>query len=238
MSYSKPSKYLTGDVRYLDKCVTYNEQENYGHWFDEQIKMFGQKVDYFTMNYQLSAHDPIYGEQTNATYSPSKDIIMMVELSESSIVLGKFGLQSEDELTAFVTISSYKATFGGDREPKSGDVFQLDEYGEGRFGGRGGKAFEITERLDQDIEKLNPLMGHYVWQIKARRLDFTFQPGLSAERKMDQVIDSDSAGLKAGYNQPASDAKIDTTNDVDAAGQNVFDYNTIDDGDDVYGDYF
>ena len=81
-------------------------------------------------------------------------------------------------------------------------------------------------------------MGHYVWQIKARRLDFTFQPGLSAERKMDQVIDSDSAGLKAGYNQPASDAKIDTTNDVDAAGQNVFDYNTIDDGDDVYGDYF
>ena len=59
MSYTEPSKYLTGDIRYLDKCFTYNERENYGHWFDEQIKMFGQNVDYFTINHQLSAHDPV-----------------------------------------------------------------------------------------------------------------------------------------------------------------------------------
>ncbi len=230
--------YYTGEVRYLDKAVSYNERENYSNWFDEQIKMFGQTVEYFTLNYQLSAHDPIYGEQPNATYSASKQIIMMVELSEASIVLGKFGLESEDELTAFVTISSFKTTFGSDKEPLAGDVFTLDEYGNDRHAGRGGKSFEITERLDQNVESLNPLMGHYVWQIKARRLDYTFQPGLTAEKKMDQVTDSSFSGRLSGYTNPQTDTKVDSTNDVDAAGQQVFDYNDIDDGDDVYGDYF
>lgn len=229
--------YYTGELRYLDKAFTANERENYSNWFDEQIKMFGQTVDYFTINYQLSAHDPVYGEQPNATYSTSKQIIMMIELSESSIMLGKFGLESEDELTAFVTISSFKGAFG-DREPLAGDVFTLSEYGEGRPGGRGGKSFEITERLDQDIEKLNPLMSHFAWQLKARRLDFTFQPGLTAEKKMDQITDSDFSGRKSGGNNPQTEPKIDTTNDIDTASKQIFDYSDIDEADDIYGDYY
>jgi len=235
---SEPSPYLTGDVRYLNKSVSYNERENYHHWFDEQIKMFGQAVDYFTLNYQLSAHDAVYGEQPNATFSASKEVIMMVDLSETSIVLGNFGLQADDELTAFITISSYKVAFGSTSEPKAGDVFQLSEYGDERHGERGAKTFEITERRDQDVAQINPLIGHYVWQLKARRVDYTFQPGLSAEVGSNQVTDGDSTGLKSGYNQDASPAKVDSTNDVDTEGQNVFDYSNIDDGDDVYGDYF
>lgn len=235
---SEPSPYLTGDVRYLNKSISYNERENYHHWFDEQIKMFGQLVDYFTLNYQLSAHDAVYGEQPNASYAASKEVVMMIDLSETSIVLGNFGLQSDDEVTAFITISSYKVAYGDDAEPKAGDVFQLSEYGSERHGDRGAKTFEITERRDQDVSQLNPLIGHYVWQLKARRVDFTFQPGLSAEIGSSQVTDGDSTGLKSGYNQTASPAKTDSTNDVDTDGQNVFDYSNIDDGDDVYGDYF
>ena len=233
---SEPSPYLTGDVRYLNKSVSYNERENYHHWFDEQIKMFGQAVDYFTLNYQLSAHDAVYGEQPNATFSASKEVIMMVDLSETSIVLGNFGLQADDEVTAFITISSYKVAFGSTSEPKAGDVFQLSEYGDQRHGDRGAKTFEITERRDQDVAQINPLIGHYVWQLKARRVDYTFQPGLTAEKKSDQVYDDSFSGRLSGYtNEQTASKSYDY--DVDTDSSNVFDYSQYGDNDDVYGDY-
>ena len=46
--------------------------------------------------------------------------------------------------------------------PNAGDVFQLTEYGDDRPGGKDGKIFEITERMDQMIGEINQLQGHYV----------------------------------------------------------------------------
>ena len=105
---STPKQYYTSEIRYLDKGVSGNERENFYNWFKEQIEMFGQKVAYHTIDYQLSAQDAIYGEMPVATYNPSKDIVMMIELTEDSIMLGKFGLESEDEVTAYIPISSEK----------------------------------------------------------------------------------------------------------------------------------
>lgn len=234
-----PKQYYTSNIRYLDKGTSANERENYYNWFDEQIKMFGVDVVYYTLNYQLSAQDPIYGEMPNASYSTGQNIVMMLELTEQSIMLGKFGLEAEDEVTAFVTISSFKTKFPSIEEPKAGDVFTLEEFGDDRPGNRGGKSFEITERIDQEISKLNPLMGHYVWQIKARRLDYTFEPGLSPEKGAQQLTDSLSAGRLPGHTNPEISVKSTTdTSDVDTQSKTVFDYTDFGDNDDVYGDYY
>lgn len=85
-------------------------------------------------------------------------------------------------------------------QPKAGDVFVMSEYGQGRPGGRSGIQFEVTEILDQDITQINQLGGHYVWMLKAKRFDYSFEPGLSAEAKSDQVFDNAFSGQLSGGN--------------------------------------
>lgn len=227
-------------LRFSKKVDRSNEIANFYNWFDEQISLYGQELTYYTYNVTLTGYDPLYGEQPTASYDNGRSLIMFVELNESSLMLSKFGLQPDDDITAFVTISSFYTTMSSVSaprpEPKSGDVFTLTEYGDDRPEGRGGKSFEITQRLDQEIEKINPLMGHYVWMVNAKRLEYTFTPGLTAEAKSDQVTDSSFSGRLTGGENPQTDVKIDTTNDVDKKAETVFDYTT--DDDDVYGDYY
>ena len=121
--------YVAGGFRYPDKGVNERERDNYYSWFNEQVSLYGQQADYYVNTYQLSAHDAIYGEHPTAQFSTAVSVVMMIELSEDSIFLGKFGLESDDDVTAFITISSFYASFGAGKEPKSGDVFKLTEYG-------------------------------------------------------------------------------------------------------------
>ena len=230
--------------RFTEKSNNDNERANFELWFREQINLFGQEVDYHAYNYQLSGHDPLYGEYPTANYHDSVKVVMYLELTEESVLLSKFGLQGEDDVTAYISISSYKTSMSSVSvngiavdEPTAGDVFTLSEYGDDRTGGRGGKSFEITQRLDQQIATINPLAGHYVWLIQAKRLDYTFTPGVSAERKSEQVIDSNFAGILSGFTSPASPTKT-ITDDIDADAKSTFDYNETGDGDDVYGDYY
>ena len=236
-----PKKYYTDcSYRLLDKSVTDCQRENYYGYFNEQIAQFGQKVNYYTYNYQISGHDPIYGEQPSAEYLPAAEIVMYIDLNEQSVFLSQFGIQGDDELTAFVTISSFYTTvssaWDNRPEPKSGDVIELSEYGDDRPGDRSGKMFEITQRLDQEASQINPLIGHYIWLLKAKRLDYAFQPGLTAEKGLDQVSDDSFSGRLSGYTNPQTDTKA-YTSDADTDGKNIFDYSEFGDDDDVYGDY-
>ena len=235
-----PKQYYTDNIRYLDKGISVNERENYYNWLDEQIKMFGQEVTYYTLNFQLSAHDQVYGEMPDASYSTGQTVVMMIELTEQSIMLGQFGLEAEDEVTAYVAISAFKSKFPTVEEPKSGDVFTLTEYGDDRPGNRGGKSFEITERIDQEVSTMNPLMGHYVWQIKAKRLDYSFEPGIDPEKGANQLTDSLSAGRLPGYTNPEVSVKSPevSASDIDIESKKIFDYTQHGDDDDVYGDYY
>lgn len=232
--------YGNEQLRFSKKVDRSNEIDNFYGWFDEQITLFGQEVTYYTYNLTLTGYDPVYGEQPSVSYGDGTALIMFVELNESSLLLSKFGLEPDDDVTGYVTISSFYTTMSSVSaprpEPKSGDVFTLTEYGSNRTEGRGGKSFEITQRLDQQIEKINPLMGHYIWMINAKRLEYTFTPGISAEKKSDQVTDSNFSGRLSGYTNPQTDTKVDSTNDIDVEAKKVFDYTTNDD--DVYGDYF
>jgi len=123
-------------------------------------------------------------------------------------------------------------------EPNAGDVFQLIEYGDDRPEGRNGKIFEITERLDESINEINQLQGHYVFKLRARRNDHTFLPKaigpgdttaeLTPEAKSTQVTDASGMGR-------VTDPDADYGNDLDTEQAKFFEYGS---NDDVYGDYY
>ena len=113
-------------------------------------------------------------------------------------------------------------------EPVAGDIFRLSEYGNDRVYPRTGSLYEITERLDQDVEKINPLIGHYIWYIKAKRFDYSFEVNVTPEGGSDQVDEE---------NIYDPEGVIDE-NYLNIASKDIFDYGDYGGGDSVYGDYY
>ncbi len=206
---SKP--FDTRPVRFLNKSVNDNERGNYNGWWKEQINMFGTEVDYYQTNAVDSVPNDVYGEDPVQGYKEPIKLTLVLNLNENAIVMQKFGLVADDEVTAFIHIEEFYKYVGESAEPVAGDIINLSEFGLDRPGGRGGKHFEITEKIDQDVQQINPLIGHYVWLIKAKRHDYSFEPGIQPEKESNQVED-----------------------DVTEASKSIFDYKG---NDDVYGGY-
>ena len=220
-------------VRITNKDNTGNERSLYNNYWREQLNMYGSRVSYYVNNFSTLSADNLYGEQPTQKFSTPQDIIIGINLNENALLLSKYGLMSDDEITAFLHISSFEATFGIGAEPKSGDVFCMSEYGSDRHGGRSGNYYEITQRLDQDIAQINALAGHYVWLLKAKRFEFSFEPGLSGESVNNQVYDDTLSTTVSGLSGAAKNYSYD----VDVAGKKVFDYSTTNNFDSVYGGY-
>jgi hypothetical protein len=217
--------------RYTDKTNNSCERNTISNYWREQINLYGQKVGYIVNNTTTLSADMLYGEQPAQAYSPPQFITIAINLNENALMLSKFGLVSDDEVTAFVHISAFYETFGYGAEPKSGDLFQLVEYGSDRPGGRNGNIYEITQRLDQDIAQINALAGHYVWLIKAKRFEYSFEPGVTPEAMNDQVFDDTKVTTASGADKPYTySAKIESK-------EKIFDYSKTN-YDSVYGGYY
>lgn len=216
--------------RYTDKENNTAERVTYSNYWREQINLYGQRISYYVNNTSLTSADVLYGEEPTQRFSPPVSIIAAININDNALMLSKYGLLSEDEVTAFIHISAFYETFGWNSEPKSGDLFQLSEYGSDRPGGRDGKFFEITERLDEDIAQINPLAGHYVWLVKAKRFEYSFEAGLSGESVNQQVYEDTKVATVSGAAKPY-------TTDIDQESKNVFDYSRTDYSD-VYGGYY
>ena len=189
-----PLQYTTSSLRFTDKTNNECERDLYSNYWREQIELYGQMVTYYRNGYSTLSADSIYGEQPLAKFDNPQQFVMLVNLTENALILSKFGFQSDDQLTAYVHISAFYAVYPPGSEPKSGDVFKLTEYGGDRPGERDGKMFEITERVDQDNSQINPLMGHYVWMLKAKRFDYSFEPNITFEKGSTQVQDDTQYG--------------------------------------------
>ena len=175
--------------RFTDKDNQQYERLLFDNWWREIINQFGVKTTYYVNTFNLLSADNIYGEQPTKTFAPPIEFVMGVNLNENAINLSKFGFLSDDEITAYVHYQSFQASFSAQLssvwesqynviEPKAGDVFQLSEYGDDRPSNRQAKYFEITEKLDEDIAQINPLAGHYIFLVKAKRYDYSFEPGI------------------------------------------------------------
>jgi hypothetical protein len=216
--------------RYTDKTNNASERAIFANYWREQINLYGQQVLYYVNTLNTLSADMLYGEQPTQQFAPPLPLVMAINLNENALMLSKYGLLSEDEVTAFVPYVSFYARFGQGSEPKSGDVFQMSEYGSDRPNGRDGRFYEITERLDQDIAQINPLAGHYVWLVKAKRFEWSFEPGLSGSAVNNQIFDDTRNAAASGAYKPYSYS-------ADVASRSIFDYSLTPGYDSVYGGY-
>ena len=233
---------FNNNLRFLDKTVSTNERENYKGWWLEQIYQYGTIADYYVNSTSLATMDPLYGEESTQSFQQSKKLIFAITLNENAVVLQKFGLVADDEITGFIPIESYTRAMSAEDneypEPKAGDVIELSEFGTTRPGGRGAKKFEITERLDQDVQQINPLMGHYVWLIKGKRFDYSHEQGIDPEPVLQEPTDDNYYGpVDTETNEPIEEDNKLYFNDVDRQSRNIFDYSVYGDYDDIYGGY-
>ena len=123
-------------------------------------------------------------------------------------------------------------------EPKSGDLIDFVQLGCDRPGGRCSKIFEITERMDQDLAGgLNPMLGHYIWRVRAKRYEHSFEPGAPTECKNEQVFDNPHNGV-TDTDIPTDEIDQDKSYDWDIndASKDVYDMDINDN--DIYGSYY
>lgn len=226
--------YHTSTARFTDKSNNSNERDRlFKSWWKDQIAQYGTQTTYYVRDFTLSAADKFYGENTVDGFKTGTSLVMVMNLSDNSITFSKFGLTSDDEVEAYIDISTYQSTLstsyvsGEVIEPKAGDVFQLTELGNDRPGNRDGKYFEITERVDENITTINQLQGHYLFKIKARRFDFSYTDNDVEEAESDQVTNDALSGK-------VTDSEQSYIDDIDIQQASYFNYGT---NDDVYGDY-
>jgi hypothetical protein len=120
---------------------------------------------------------------------------MLTDITNDALMLSKFGIMADCDMTAIVHIDSFTEQLSA--EPKSGDLIELKEFGGfgDRPGGRGAPIYEITERDDEYLQQTNALMGHYVWYIKCKRWERSYEPGVEGEPVNVQLSDNGSYGL-------------------------------------------
>tara|TARA_R110002074_G_scaffold32309_12_gene90375 strand:- start:22901 stop:23683 length:783 start_codon:yes stop_codon:yes gene_type:complete len=224
------------------------EQAIFGSGFQELINNYGIEVNYFVNGFNLSAMNVLYGEHSTQEYSGPHVIKSYIELEES-VSLSQFGMESDDELTAYIAIKDFTDLFAlsadiftdnGQRvEPKSDDLMEITALGCNRPGDRGAKIFRITEVLDQNTSiGLNPAMGHYVWAIKAKRYETSYETNAPMESGNEQVYDNTFSGkLSSALFPSLSTEEKAYPGDIDVISQeDVYDMDNVDN--DVYGDYY
>lgn len=211
-------------VRYLDKEKNEAERELISDWFKEEIEQYGTKIAYMVNNFSPQDQNLIYAEDTTKAFSDPVEFIAFAVLSDESIILSQFGIRADADLTLFIHISSFYEVMGNGKEPKSGDLIQMVEYGSDRVNGRTGKIFEVTDREDEQISQINPLAGHYLWMLKCRRYEHSFEPNVTPEGKSDQVTDDTFSGILSGGTQPKSPDKLYPQNSDLFIKENVFNY--------------
>ena len=141
-------------VRYLRKNNNENERENISSWWYEYIAQRGTECTYYINTMPLSSMDLLYGESPTHVFTPSACMIILGDINnDSALLLSKFGVQCDSDLTCLIHISGFRETFGkmgtavspyysgSWREPNAGDIIRLTEYGWDRPGAKSGASW-------------------------------------------------------------------------------------------------
>jgi|TARA_R110000824_G_scaffold80963_1_gene203407 hypothetical protein len=236
----------------VDPAVLEAEQLVFDMAYGDLINSRGLAINYYVNGFNLSAADLLYGEHPTKNFGTPFDIQMYVELSEDALQLTQFGYDPGDDFVGYVHITTFTTTasaaydysaVGQDIEPKAGDVISIPSLGCDRPNGRGGRLYEISERVDQDVSSINPVLGHYVYRLRAKRFDYSFENGLSGEDVNEQVFDNAFAGTlsstligqlsSAGKTYPTEEDPFDVD---DLSRDDVQDMNI--NNNDIYGSYY
>lgn len=234
---------FTEDLRYLDTDRTRQERELYANYFEEQIAQYGVEIEYIENEFKVSHQNLLYGEQPDKLFDDPVTMIGYMVYNNDATILGNFGLETDGDATLFITISSFKENFGLSAEPIAGDLIRAKEYGEtNRPNGRGPAMFEVTRRDEEDLTQINPLIGHYVWMIRLKRYDYSYENNVTPENVMNQINDDllQSDSLTGTSSLSSVKDRIEKTyeDNIDEVADTIFNYdNYAGSNDSVYGDY-
>jgi hypothetical protein len=115
--------------RWIGVNDNFNERQLVSSWWQELIATHGTLVSYYRYNYSLSGHDFLYGEEPTAAYSPPVSFLMFVDIPTDSLLLSKFGIDTNADLIGLIHIEDFENTFGQNAEPLSKDLIDLTELG-------------------------------------------------------------------------------------------------------------
>lgn len=205
-------------LRYQNKTLNLNERQLFSAQWREQIEIYGQEVAFYSNKATLDTMNPLYGEDPNSGFLKPRKLVVLLNLNNDAYLLSKFGIMADSDLSGVIHPFHFDAILRG-LEPKAGDLLELTEYGSDRinFPKRGATVYELTEVRDEF--EYNPLGSHPVWIWKAKRYDFSNEPG------------SPGAGLG---NTPPNDNDV-----IEQAAEENFNYPVDNPCDDtgVYGNY-
>lgn len=192
-------------LRYLNKHSNANERHLFSLWWKEQINIHGQEVLYYVNQASLSASNPIYGEQSAASFDVGLPLVLLANLNVDSLLLTKFGITMDSDLAGVIHYETFTELYGHGSEPHVGDVLSMVEYGIDRlnYPRRGPTNYQLTEVVDEF--QGNPLGGHYVWFWKAKRYEYTI-------------------GTVGGPGPGLGNTQVDDNAAADIIGQENFDY--------------
>jgi hypothetical protein len=230
------------------------ERALYNSGFSELINNFGVDINYYVNTYNLSAANNFYGEHTVAPYYGPVAIRAYVEYQHNAVPLQTYGWEPDDSVTLYFHIQSFTTAFNninihltnGQRiEPKADDGFILTPFGCDRPASRNAKTFVVTEVIDEDGSTINPLAGHYIWKVTAKRYDYSFEAGFPDEDNNVQVYDNAFSGVlsssitlldQLSTTQLSSNPKSYPMDVDEIVKTQIFD-NTVNDTS-IYGQYF
>ena len=218
---------LTNRVRYLDKSNNLNERTLYKNYWREQILHYGVTVNYYLNKTTKANADVVYGESPLAGYTEPEEINIIVRLDSETSLFSKFGYASDTEATGYIHHEDFQEIFGEGSEPKAGDLIELTEVGIDRlnYPKRGPRIMEITEKNDEVVAEINNLGGHYVWQVKMKRFDYSREKTIIPELGTADSVDT-------GETTPGM------PNSINELSKKIFDYDKSQcSNDSVYGDY-
>lgn len=185
-----------------DQLVMDNEIQSY-------INTNGQPILYYPYLFQIEKSEKLYGEHSAAGYGQPFQIIAYLQIEDSPSFITLHGFDNDETVTGWIHIKNFKKkiqeilknnkderyedytsiynlNYISDKdvthaiEPKADDLFQLMLYGCDREWDRGNKIYKITNVEDEIFsQNFNPVHGHYIWRITAKRFRPSLQDGIS-----------------------------------------------------------
>lgn len=143
---------ICGDLHFLNKNYNKSTTAQVNKWIQEMISLYGTMVDYFVYDYKLERHDYLLGEDRPAPFLPPVAMRAIVNINNDSLMLSKFGLQTQSDLVMYVDYASFANAIGNKlARPKAGDLIRLTEFGIDRpLGPYGYPYYGIQDEGDGD----------------------------------------------------------------------------------------
>ena len=125
-------------IRFTNVNHNENERKYIESQWIEVTQLYGTAINYYTNLFTLTGQDFLYGEQPTAGFSQPTEMLALAQMSNDSLLLSKFGIQTNADLVLVIPIKTFAEDMGNPKaEPKSGDLIEMTEMGLSRPGGGG-----------------------------------------------------------------------------------------------------